>query len=104
MEVLSMAHKLPELGEELFLFLGALEQMKPGEDGAHVFAKTLPGATPDSFAEALQRVLGWLSLFYRRMGLSVDDARRESHNFEAVTTSEYARPRAASGSTKAGRC
>jgi hypothetical protein len=91
------ASRLPELGEELFLFMAALKQMKPGENGAHVFAKTLSGATPDSFAKALQRILGWLGLFYREMGLSADDARRECDKFESATASEYARLRAASG-------
>ena len=96
--------KLPELGEELFLFLDALKRMKPGEGGAHVFAKTLSGATPDSFAEALQRILGWLCLFYREeVGLSADDARRVCDKFEATAKSEYARLRAASGAAKAGR-
>jgi len=54
---------LPPIGEELFLFLGALRQMKPGEDAARLFAKTLSGATPGSFAEAVQRILAWISLF-----------------------------------------
>ena len=77
--------------------------MKPGEEGAHVFAKTLSGATPDSFAEALQRVLKWLGLFYRHMGLSSDGVRRECGKFEAAATSEYARLRSASGAAKAAR-
>src|SRR5262252_4175084 len=97
------APKLPELGEDLFLFLGGLKQMKRGEDGAHVFAKTLSGATPDSFAEALQRILGWVCLFYRHMGLSADDRRRELDKFEAAATSEYTRLRATSGAAKAAR-
>jgi hypothetical protein len=95
--------KLPELGEELFLFFRALKQMKPGENGAEVFAKTLAGATPDSFAEALQRTLGWLCPFYRQMGFSADDAQRECDKFKAVATREYARFRAASGAASAAR-
>jgi hypothetical protein len=85
------AQKFPELGEELFLFMDALKQMKPGEDGAHVFAKTLSGATPDSFAEALQRILHWICPIYREIGLSAEDARRECAKFQAAARSEYAR-------------
>jgi hypothetical protein len=97
-----MKAQLPELGEELFLFIDALKQMI-GEDGARVFAKTLSGATPDSFAEALQRILGWICPFYRELGLSAENARRECEKFEAAAMSEYARLRAASGAAKAAR-
>jgi hypothetical protein len=94
----------PELGEELFLFLAATKQMKPGDHGGHVFARTLSGATPDSFAEALQRILVWLSLFYREnLGLSEFDSSLMCGDFEAKATAECARLRAASGATKAGR-
>jgi len=95
--------KLPELGEELFLFMGALRQMKPGEDAARLFARTLSGTTLDSFAEALQRILAWISLFYQHTGMSADAAGRECGKFEAVATSEYARLRVASGATNAAR-
>ena len=95
--------KLPELGEELFLFLDALKRMKQGDDWAGIFAKTLCGATPDSFAEALQRILGWILPFYREMGLSEHDARRRCDQFEATAKSEYARLRMAGGAVKAGR-
>jgi hypothetical protein len=98
------ARKLPELGEELFLFLDALKQARPGDDWARVFAKTLSGATPDSFAEALQRILGWIYPFYQDvMGLSADDARRKCDRFEATAISEYARLLTAAGAVKAGR-
>ena len=97
------SEKLPELGEELFLFMDAVKQMKPGDDGGRVFAKALSGATPDSFAEALQRILGWIYPFSRKMGLSADEARRDCDQFEATATSEYARLRAAAGAVKAGR-
>jgi hypothetical protein len=93
----------PELGEELFLFWDAIKQMKPGEHGGCVFARTLSGATPDSFAEALQRMLAWIFLFYREEGLSELDASRECDEFEATAAREHARLRAASGATRAGR-
>ena len=87
------SEEFPELGEELFLFLDALKRTKQGDDWAGVFAKRLCGATPDSFAEALQRILGWIFPFYREMGLSEYDARSGCDQFEATAKSGSARLR-----------
>jgi hypothetical protein len=94
---------IPEIGEELFLFLQTLGQMQPGENGALAFAKTLSGATPGSFAEALERTSVLLFLALREEGRwSARKARRYCDSFEATARGEYSRLRNASGKTKAG--
>jgi hypothetical protein len=94
---------IPEIGEELPLFFQALSQMKPGEDGAIVFAKALSGATPDSFDEALQRTSNLLFLFLREgQKLSARKARRICNGFETEARSEYRRLRTVGGATKTG--
>jgi hypothetical protein len=47
------------------LFLQALSQKEAGDNGAIVFAKTLSGAAPEFFAEALQRTSHLFFLFLR---------------------------------------
>jgi hypothetical protein len=92
-----------EFGEELPLFLEALSQKKPGENGAIVFARALSGATPDSFAEALQRTSKLFYLCLRdKMKISVREARLLRGGFEEAARREYKRLRMASGATNTG--
>jgi hypothetical protein len=92
-----------EFGEELPLFLQALSQKEAGDNGAIVFAKTLSGATPDSFAKALQRTSHLFFLFLREnQKLSTRKARLVCDGFKAAARSEYKRLRMASGPTHSG--